>query len=134
MLRDNWSFPRSFPNLGLLYCRQIFFTIRATREAQTELRFFSIHFQKDSVQLRSHDSSYVSSVVQSCLILCNLMDCSPPGSSVMDSPGKNTRVNYHSLLQGIFPTQGLNLGLLYHRQTFLASESPGKPQEWRTMG
>ena len=51
-----------------------------------------------------------------------------------DSPGKNTRVNYYSLLQGIFPTQGLNLGLLYHRQTFLASESPGKPQEWRTMG
>ena len=25
-----------------------------------------------------------------------------------DSPGKNTRVSSHSLLQGIFPTQGLN--------------------------
>ena len=32
-------------------------------------------------------------VTQSCLILCNLIDCSPPGSSVHgDSPGKNTGV------------------------------------------
>ena len=29
-----------------------------------------------------------------------------------DSPRKNTRVGCLSLLQGIFPTQGLNLGLL----------------------
>ena len=34
-----------------------------------------------------------------------------------DSPGKNTRVGYHFLLQGIFPTQGLNLGLPHWRQT-----------------
>ena len=32
----------------------------------------------------------------------------PPGSSVHgDSPGKNTGVGCHALLQGIFPTQGL---------------------------
>ena len=37
------------------------------------------------------------------------MDCSPPGFSVHgDSPGKNTEVGYRALLQGIFPTQGLN--------------------------
>ena len=30
-----------------------------------------------------------------------------------DSPGKSTRVGCHFLLQGIFPTQGLNLNLLY---------------------
>ena len=29
-----------------------------------------------------------------------------------DSLGKNTGVGCHFLLQGIFPTQGLNLGLL----------------------
>ena len=41
-----------------------------------------------------------------CLTLCDPMNCSPPGSSVHgDSPGKNTRVGSHSLLQGIFPTQ-----------------------------
>ena len=33
-----------------------------------------------------------------------------------DSPGKNTGVGSHSLLQGIFPTQGLNQGLLHSRQ------------------
>ena len=33
-----------------------------------------------------------------------------------DSPGKNTGGGGHSLLQGIFPTQGLNLHLLHCRQ------------------
>ena len=52
--------------------------------------------------------------LQSCPTLCNPTDCSPPGSSVHgDSPGKNTRVGCHALLQGIFPTQGSNLGLQY---------------------
>ena len=47
-------------------------------------------------------------VTESCLTLCDPMDCSPPGSSVhRDSPGKNTGVGCHALLQGIFLTQGL---------------------------
>ena len=51
---------------------------------------------------------------QSCPTLCYPMDCSPPGSSVpLDSPGQNTGVGYHFLLQGIFPTQGSNPHLLY---------------------
>ena len=42
------------------------------------------------------------------------MDGSPPGSSVHEnSPGKNTGVGCHALLQGIFPTQGLNPRLLW---------------------
>ena len=39
-------------------------------------------------------------------------------SLTLDSPGKNTGVGYHFLLQGIFPTQELNLGLLHYRQFF----------------
>ena len=35
-----------------------------------------------------------------------------------DSPGKNTGVGCHSLLQGIFPTQEGNPGLLHRRQIF----------------
>ena len=54
-----------------------------------------------------------------------------------NSPGKNTVVASHSLLQGIFPTQGLNLGFLADS---LLSEAPGKPhmtlfspkKEWST--
>ena len=48
-------------------------------------------------------------VVQSCLTLCNLVDCSLPGSSIHgDSPGKNSGMGSLSLLQGIFPTQESN--------------------------
>ena len=37
---------------------------------------------------------------QSCLTLCDPIDCSPPGSSVHgDSPGKSTGVGCHVLLQ-----------------------------------
>ena len=36
------------------------------------------------------------------------MDCSLPGPSVHEeSPSKNTGVGCHALLQGIFPTQGI---------------------------
>ena len=44
-----------------------------------------------------------------------------------NSPGKTTGMGYHFLLQGIFPTQGSNLNLLYCRQV-LYPELPGKPQ------
>ena len=51
-------------------------------------------------------------VTQSCWSLCDFMDCSPPGSPIHgDSPGKNTGVGCHVLLQEIFPTQGSNSGL-----------------------
>ena len=58
------------------------------------------------------------------------MDCSLPGSSVHgDSPGQNTGVGSRSLLQGIFPTQGLNPGLPSALQVgSLLSEPPGKPK------
>ena len=49
---------------------------------------------------------------QLCLILCD------PGRLLYlwDFPDKNTGVGFHSLLQGIFPTQGLNPGLLHCMQ------------------
>ena len=41
--------------------------------------------------------------------LCNPTDCSLPGSSVHGhSPGKNTEVGYHFLLQGSWPESSLN--------------------------
>ena len=57
-------------------------------------------------------NSFLFRLVIVCLVtqlyptFCNPMDGSPPGSSVHgDSPGKNTGVGCHALLQGIFPTQ-----------------------------
>ena len=56
----------------------------------------------------------LSSVTQSCLTLCDPMDCSPTRLLCPWSlPGKNTGVGCHFLLQGIFPTQGSNLHLLH---------------------
>ena len=49
-------------------------------------------------------------VSQLGLTLCDPMDC--PWSS----PGQNTGVGNLSLLQGIFPMQGLNAGLPHYRQ------------------
>ena len=62
---------------------------------------------------------------------CDSMGCSLPGSSVHgDSPGKNTGVGCHALLQGIFLTQGLNphlLCLLHWQVGSLPLVPPGKP-------
>ena len=44
-----------------------------------------------------------------------------------DSPGKNTGVGCHAFLQGIFQTQGLNLGLMHWQAGSLPPELPGKP-------
>ena len=56
-------------------------------------------------------------VTQSCLTLCNPIDCNLPGFSVHgDSLGKNTRMGCHALLQGLFPTQGSNPGLPHCRR------------------
>ena len=52
--------------------------------------------------------------LQSCLTLCNPMDCSLPGSSVHgNSSDKNIGVGCHALLQGIFLTQGSNPCILW---------------------
>ena len=42
-------------------------------------------------------------VTQLCLILCYPMDCTHQAPLPWNSPGKDTGVGSHSLLQGIFP-------------------------------
>ena len=49
--------------------------------------------------------------------------CSP-----WNSPVQNTGVGSLFLLQGSFPTQGLNLCLLHWAGGFFHTEPPGKPQ------
>ena len=72
-------------------------------------------------------------VAQLCPTLCDPVDCSPPGSSIHgDSPGKNTGVGCHALLQGIFPTQRSNPGLLHCRQILYHMNHQESPRilEW----
>ena len=55
-------------------------------------------------------------VTHSYLTFCDPMNCSPSGSSVHGIlKARILGVSCHSLLQGIFPTQGLNLGPLHCR-------------------
>ena len=55
--------------------------------------------------------------------------------SPWNSPGQNTRVGSLSLLQGIFPTQGLNPGLLLCRWIFcqLSHKVSSRILEWVTQ-
>ena len=72
-------------------------------------------------------------LAQSCPILCDPMDCNLPSSSVHgDSPGKNTGVGCHALLQGIFPTQGLNPCAPHCRWILYHLRNQGSPRilEW----
>ena len=72
----------------------------------------------------------VCSVARLCPTLRDPMDCSPPGSFVHgDSPGKNTGVGCHALLQGIFPiTQGSNPGLPHCRRALYHLSHQGSPR------
>ena len=85
------------------------------------LRFF-FNPSRDEMHVKSE-----SEVAESCPTVCDPMACSPPGSSVHGIfPGKNTGVGCHFLLWEIFPTQGLNLGLLHCRQTLYCLSHQGR--------
>ena len=59
--------------------------------------------------------------------LCDPVDCSPTRLlHPWDSPGKNTGVSCHFLLQGILPTQGSNPDLPHCRQTLYPLSHEGK--------
>ena len=46
-----------------------------------------------------------------------------------DFPGSSTGLDCYFLLQGIFPIQGLNPGLLHHRQTLYRLSQIGKKKK-----
>ena len=92
----------------LLHCRQILYHLSHQASTRTihvvELKSSSVLPTK-GWYLPSTAAAAAAKLLQSCPILHNSMDCSPPGSSVHeDSPGKNTGVGCRFLLQGIFPT------------------------------
>ena len=71
--------------------------------------FFSTHM-RDHELLQNPErtnvfiNAYVTTATKSlqlCLTLCNPMDCSLPGFRPWDSPGKNTGVGCHFLLQSM---------------------------------
>ena len=91
--------------------------------------YINLFFNLSSIYLLScmsylsiHASIHLSSIclgaksLQSCLILCDLMDCSPSGSSVYGILQARTLEQVAiSSSRDTFPTQGLNPSLLYCR-------------------
>ena len=70
---------------------------------------------------------------QLCLAPCQPMNLSPPGSTVHgDSPSKHTGMGCHTLLQGIFPTQGSDPGLPHCKWILYYPSHQGSPRilEW----
>ena len=126
-----------------------FFTIWDTREAhRSHIYILCLHIQKYILNTQytqrkvdgctlMHTYIYTHVVLclvaQSCPTVGSPMDCSLSDSSVHgDSPGKNTRVGYHALLQGIFPTQGSNPGLMHCRWILyhLSHQGSKRTLEW----
>ena len=57
------------------------------------------------------------------------MDCSPPGSSVHgDSPGKNTGVGFHALLQGSSQPRDQTQVSIIAGEFFTVDSLPSEPQ------
>ena len=106
-------------------CRISELRYASMENAQTEAEKERV--EKRLVYKRHVSESEKSEVAQLCPTLCDPMDCSLPGSSVHDFPGNSTGVDCHFLLQGIFPTQGSNPGLLHCRQTLNHLRHQGSP-------
>ena len=121
-----------------IYFRQDCHRVRGGQAKWTQTWLFS--YQTFTVLLGDSSNYLVISCVCVCTLspfsrvwLCDPMDYSPLS---MGSPGKNTGVRFHALLQGIFPTQGSNLCLLYllHCQVgSLPLAPPGKPHLSHTL-
>ena len=102
-LPPNWLYPKTCSLVATWWLQPFKYLHEDTTSSKNVS--FGVHFP-------------VPCCAQLCPTLCDPMDCSPPGSSVhRDSPGKNTGVGCYALLQGIFPPQGSNPGLLHCRQS-----------------
>ena len=67
-------------------------------------------------------------VAQSCVTLCNPMDCSLPSYSVHGILQARILEWIYSLLQGIFPTQELSMGVLQFAGRFFAIRTTKEAQ------
>ena len=101
-------------------------------EGPTECLRSGFSFLSLIVYVKTHILHRVVCACEAASVMsnCDPMDCSPLASSCLwDSPGKNTRVGCHVLLQGNFQTQGWDLHLLQvlYACGFFTAEPQGRP-------
>ena len=105
------------------------------RRGLMPLIYFLRAFIRKNVDLRGRYSTstvtWAESESESFSVLSNSLWPHQPHSP-SNSPGQNTEVGTLSLLQGIFPTQGLNPGLPHCRQILYQLSHKGSPRipEW----
>ena len=91
-------------------------SLRVEHDWETNIFSFTFFF-KIEITMRKEWNAVHAKSLQLCPSLCNAMGCLLPASSVRGIlQARNTGVGCHVPLQGIFPTQGLNLGLLHYWQ------------------
>ena len=104
-----------------LFCHLFLYQIRpkfCSTFSQSLLRILPVNYKIHSLESESESCSVVSNSLQ------------PHGLySPWNSPGLNTGVGSHFLLQRIFPTQGLNLGLSHYRWILYQLSHQGSPSK-----
>ena len=89
------------------------------------LKAHPVVFMEIKISMSSHFLRWGHVYVFSCSVMSESLPCH--GLCPWDSPAKNTAVDCCSLLQGIFLTQGSNLGLLHRRQILYNLSHQGSP-------
>jgi len=92
----------------------------AETSAASDMQMITIQITECEEEWKSLLMKVKVQVAQLCQTLCNPVDCSP-----WNSPGQNTGSLF--LLQGIFPNQGLNPGLLHCRWILYQLSNKGSP-------
>ena len=138
-------------NPGLLHCRQILYCLShqgspgilewvaypfSRGSANPGIELGSPASQVDSLQLSYQGPALQFSSVQSLshvrlFVTPWTVACQAPLSMGIDSPDKKTGTGCHSLLQGIFPTQGSNPGFPHCRQILYQLSHQGSPRKLR---
>ena len=115
--------PEGALNIKLVKCSSFFFFLFFS-----EYNFFTLVYLCCTINCISYESeSVIHSVVSNSLL--------PHGLEPIrllfpwNSPGENTRVGSLSLLQRIFPTQGLIPGLLHFMQILYCLSHEGSPNQ-----
>ena len=122
LMRQPWwylSFSKQATHLRLPVSREPVAVLSSQADMKSPAPATSFHIllalQSESVSCSARSDSLRPQGLTLTRLLCS-----------WDSPGKNPGAGCHALLQGIFPTQGLNPGLPHSGQT-LQPEPPEKP-------
>ena len=111
----------------LQYCKVISLQIIKINGKKIFLR------KKKKLREKKKETKRMDCESESCSVMSNSLQ--PQGlHNPWNSPGQNTGASSISLLQGIFPTQGLNPGLPHCGQMLYQLSHKGSPSGLRTHG